>query len=552
MKTTLYDQLLHIQQQHPTKVCLRDAKNDWTFSDLLDKTNRHAEALTQEGLGLGDRLLYIAGRGVNTLPLLLAASKLGVLFATIDARADQTKNQAIIDQFEADILLIAPEHASKAMYQLSYYRELGCTVNSNADNSNADTSNTEQRHAFGAPGWLRNDRATGVCDTAVATQPRSRKPVASDIGLVFFTSGSTGRSKGVALSHSNVLFAAQSIIEYLEIDADDVIYNALPLNFDYGFYQILFPLFTGCQTFLTHSFMIPQKNLMEVQKINATHFPIVPSMARLIKQFGAAKALESVTTITNTGEAIHRGEVEYMQNIFPHCRFFSMYGLTECKRTTWLHPDEYAKKPDSVGIAIPGTRIEILDENNQPVPAGTEGQIVVSGPHVMTEYLDNPEATRKALFFDENDRQKKLATGDFGRMDSEGYLYLSGRKDEVFKIDGLKYSCKEHEQWLKSQPEVRDACILVNPDTLEITAFIVEEIGERMTEGMIRERRLKTCALSSHLPKHVERLTDIPINDNGKHNKQRLKQGLQQGDLAQWQLPDSLTHVQPRQLAETL
>ncbi|WP_163391159.1 class I adenylate-forming enzyme family protein [Enterovibrio norvegicus] len=533
MKTTLYDQLVHIQQQQPSKVCLSDAKNNWTFTDLLDKTNSHAEALAKEGLGLGDRLLYIAGRGMNTLPLLLAANKLGVLFATIDARADQLKNQSIIDQYEADILLIAPEHAAKASYQLSYYRAL-------------DTVSLD------APSWIRNDRATGVNETNVSAQQRNRKPVASDIGLVFFTSGSTGRSKGVALSHSNVLFAAQSIIEYLEIDGDDVIYNALPLNFDYGFYQILFPLFTGCQTFLTNSFMIPQKNLMEVQKISATHFPIVPSMARLIKQFGSAKQLESVTTITNTGEAIHRGEVEYMQTIFTNCRFFSMYGLTECKRTTWLHPDEYAKKPDSVGIAIPGTRIEILDENNQPVPAGTEGQIVVSGPHVMTEYLDNPDATRKAIFFDENDRQKKLATGDFGRMDSDGYLYLSGRKDEVFKIDGLKYSCKEHEQWMKSQPEIRDACILVNADTMAITAFIVEEVGESMSDELLRERLLKRSALSSHLPKRVERLVDIPINDNGKHNKQKLKQALLDGDLVEWQLPEPITHVQPRQLAETL
>ncbi len=229
-----------------------------------------------------------------------------------------------------------------------------------------------------------------------------------------------------------------------------------------------------------------------------------------------------------------------------------MYGLTECKRTTWLHPGEYAKKPDSVGIAIPGTRIEILDENNQPVPAGTEGQIVVSGPHVMTEYLDNPDATRKAIFFDENDRQKKLATGDFGRMDSDGYLFLSGRKDEVFKIDGLKYSCKEHEQWLKSQPELRDACILVNADTMAITAFIVEEVGESMSDELLRERLLKRSALSSHLPKRVERLVDIPINDNGKHNKQKLKQALLDGDLVEWQLPDPITHVQPRQLAETL
>jgi len=524
MKTTLYEQLIHIQQQQPNKVCLSDAKNDWTFTDLLNKTNDHAEALTLKGLGLGDRLLYIAGRGMNTLPLLLAANKLGVLFATIDARADQEKNQAIIDQFRADVLLIASEHAGKAVYQLSDYSELG---------SDAQT--------LDAIGWLRKSHVNAVSDTEVSAQQCQRKPIASDIGLVFFTSGSTGRSKGVALSHANVLFAAQSIIEYLEIDGADVIYNALPLNFDYGFYQILFPLFTGCQTFLTNSFMIPQKNLMEVHKIAATHFPIVPSMARLIKQFGNAKQLNSVTTITNTGEAIHRGEVEYMQSIFPNCRFFSMYGLTECKRTTWLHPDEYAEKPDSVGIAIPGTRIEILDENNQPVPVGTEGQIVVSGPHVMTEYLDNPDATSKALFFDKNDRQKKLTTGDFGCMDSDGYLYLSGRKDEVFKIDGLKYSCKEQEQWLKSQPEIRDACILVNADTIEITAFIVEEIDEDISDGAIRERLLKRSALSSHLPKHVERLIYIPINDNGKHNKQYLKQGLQQGGLAQLQLPEPLS-----------
>lgn len=528
MKTTLYHQLTDIQQRYPNKICLSDSQHDWTFTTLREKADDYANVLSALGLGLGDRLLYIAGRGINTIPLLLAANKLGVLFANIDARADKVKNQSIIDQYEADLLLIAPEHAQNAQYQLGYYRD----------------AETEQ---LTAQAWLRNDRATGVNDTQVSSQQRQRAPVATDIGLVFFTSGSTGRSKGVALSHGNVSFAAQSITEYLEIDSDDVIYNALPLNFDYGFYQILFPLFTGCRTYLTSSFMIPQKNLMEIQKISATHFPIVPSMARLIKQFDSKSQFESVTTITNTGEAIHRGEVDYMQAVFPNCRFFSMYGLTECKRTTWLHPDEYANKPESVGVAIPGTRIEILDENNQPVPCGEEGQIVVSGPHVMTEYLDNPEATRKAIFFDENDRQKKLATGDYGRMDSDGYLYLSGRKDEVFKIDGLKYSCKEHEQWLKSQPEIRDACILVDAKSLDITAFIVEEIGKTLSDDAVRERLQKRSALSSHLPKRIERLIDIPINDNGKHNKQYLKQGKYEG----LRMPEPVSREPQRQVAET-
>lgn len=502
MKTTLYHQLRSTNESYSEKQCLTEGQRNWTFAELLADVDSCADTLARTGVVQGSRMLYVAGRGANTLILFLAASKLGVLFATLDSRADHKKNQAILDQYQADLVLFSDKQAKPDDYDLGHYQQVDLTDNLNSS------------------GWL----SLQFIDDASQYRP-SRSPVGSDIGLVFFTSGSTGQAKGVALSHRSVLFAAESISEYLQLSNQDVIYNALPLNFDYGFYQLLFPLFTGAHTILSNSFLIPQKNLLEIERSGTTVFPIVPSMARLIKRAAYANALDKVRKITNTGEAIHSEEVLSLESTFPNASFYSMYGLTECKRTSWLPPHEYRLKPNSVGIAIPGTRIEILDEHHLPVPPGVEGQVVVSGPHLMTEYLDNPEATRKALFYDPIDKQTKLATGDFGHMDAEGYLYLSGRRDEVFKIDGLKYSCSEHTQWIKSFSEIRDACVLVQPATLAITAFIVEEAGATISDKSIRTRLLQRCALSSHIPEKIIRLSDIPINDNGKHDKKRLKQG---------------------------
>ena len=498
MKTTLYDQLTAMQSDHAASKCLISKERAWTFAEAGAQVERYAQVFEGLKIGLGARVLCVVAREEHVLFYHLAASRLGALFAPVDARAEPAKLQAIVNSYGPDLVIVSPQFDATAL-SLSQY----------------ELYQPSQPSLTTGDFWLRRQplRRAGP----------ARCPIASDVGLVFYTSGSTGESKGVALSHQNVLFAAESICEYLQINDDDLIYNALPLNFDYGYYQLLLPLFTGCATFVAKSFLIPQKNLLEIHKTKATVLPLVPSMARLIQLTGSSDVLPSVKKVTNTGEAIHSGEIGAIQRYFPNAEFFSMYGLTECKRTTYLPPRDLARKPGSVGVAIPGTRIEICDEYNYPLAVGQEGQVVVSGPHIMSEYLDLPEETQRVIFFDPLDKQRKLATGDYGYLDQEGYLYLCGRKDDVFKIDGRKYSCNEQETLLKSFDAISDCCVVVDDEVKRIYAFIVVEEGFSISDQAIKSGLLKHSVLSSHLPDRIVRLDGIPTNNNGKHDKKALR-----------------------------
>ena len=141
-----------------------------------------------------------------------------------------------------------------------------------------------------------------------------------------------------------------------------------------------------------------------------------------------------------------------------------MYGLTECKRCTYLPPEDIDRKPDSVGIAIPNTELWIVDEDGQQLGPGEVGQLVIRGATVMKGYWEKPEATAKKLKPGPLPGEQVLYTGDFCRLDEEGYLYFVGRMDDIIKSRGEKVAPKEVENALVNIPGVREAAVIGVPD----------------------------------------------------------------------------------------
>src|SRR5262249_43076593 len=137
--------------------------------------------------------------------------------------------------------------------------------------------------------------------------------------------------------------------------------------------------------------------------------------------------------VSSTAANLPQKHIDMLRATFPNARVYSMYGLTECKRCTYLPPEDIDRKPGSVGVAIPNTELWVVDEDGKRLPPGDVGQLVIRGATVMSGYWEKPEATAKKLRPGPLPGEKVLYTGDLCRVDEEGYVYFVARMDDVIK-----------------------------------------------------------------------------------------------------------------------
>jgi len=322
------------------------------------------------------------------------------------------------------------------------------------------------------------------------------------------------------MTHQTMAAAADSVIGYLRNTAEDVIFNLLPLSFNYGLYQALTAARVGATLVLEQSFAFPQAVLRTMADERVTGFPIVPTVAALILQMRDLEpgALPGLRYMTNAAAALPPAHLARLRELFPTTAFYSMYGLTECKRCTWLPPAELDARPTSVGIPIPGTEAWVAGDDGKPVPAGTVGELVVRGAHVMKGYWNDPEATDLALRPGPLPHERVLHTGDLFRADADGFLYFVARKDDIIKTRGEKVSPVEVEHVIYAMADVREVVVVGVPDPVlghAIHAVVVAEDGAGLTE----QRVIRHCA--GHLedfmvPRSVEFRSSLPKTDTGK------------------------------------
>jgi len=227
------------------------------------------------------------------------------------------------------------------------------------------------------------------------------------------------------LTHRNMLTAATSITTYLQNVEDDIILGILPLAFDYGLYQMIMAFRTGARLVLERSFTFPMVVLQKMVDEGVTGFPGVPTIYAVMAEMKTLDSFDfsKIRYVTNTAAALPVKHITMLRTLFPQARIYSMYGLTECKRCTYLPPDDIDRKPASVGIAIPDTELWLVNENDERLGANEVGQLVIRGATVMRGYWEKPEATAKKLKPGPLPGEYVLYTGDYCRLDDEGYLF---------------------------------------------------------------------------------------------------------------------------------
>jgi long-chain acyl-CoA synthetase len=481
-----------------------------TYAELDSMSDRLAARLGDLGVGRGDRVLVFMDNCWEAAVSVFAIAKAGAVFSPINPSTKADKLDFIIGNCRARAVL-------------TQARLLPVVTEAN-DGGELIVVST-------AAGGKAPEGAVSFeeCLQGSAAMPL-HGGIDVDLAMLIYTSGSTGRPKGVMMTHRNIEAAAGSITTYLENTPDDIILNVLPLAFDYGLYQLIMSIKMGATLVLEKSFSFPQAIFDVIRAENVTGFPLVPTMAALILQMRDIKPgfLPSLRYVTNTAAALPPAHIARLRELFPGARLYSMYGLTECKRCTYLPPAELDRRPGSVGIAIPNTEAFVVDDFGQPVPPDTPGELVIRGPHVMQGYWENSEATNRMLRPGFNPWEKLLYTGDLFRRDAEGFLYFVGRKDDIIKTRGEKVAPKEVEVVLHACPGVAEAVVIGIPDPIlghAIGALIV------LSDPNLTQREiLRHCQANLEdfmVPKIIEFRSELPRTDTGKVSRRLAAESME-------------------------
>jgi amino acid adenylation domain-containing protein len=505
----LQDGLIRSATRFARKTALVCGDRRLTYAEIDSASNAFAHALVGNGIARGDRVIVFAENTPEAAISFWAVLKANAIVSVVNPLTKAPKLAYLVRDSGAKAILT--ERSLLPIVQQAGVGQATMVV----------VAGLPSGEDF--PGLHRWETYGAGFDGASAP---ARRNIDVDLASIIYTSGSTGDAKGVMLTHRNMITAARSILWYLKNTPEDVIVSALPLAFDYGLYQMIMAFSIGATLVLERNFAFPAQVLNRLVAERATGFPGVPTMFAMLSDLAGMEAydLSSIRYVSNTAAALPVKHILRLTELFPRAEIYSMYGLTECKRCTYLPPADLRRKPTSVGIAIPNTELWVVDENDRKLGPNEVGQLVIRGATVMKGYWQKPEETAKRLKPGPLPGEQVLYTGDLVKLDEEGYLYFVGRMDDIIKSRGEKVAPKEVEGALVSIAGVKEAAVIGLPDEVlgqRIKAFVVLETGVTLTPQQIK-RECQTRLESFMVPQDIVIVLELPRGATGKINKRAL------------------------------
>lgn len=340
--------------------------------------------------------------------------------------------------------------------------------------------------------------------------------------VIFYTSGTTGKPKGVMLSAANVRATAKLYGEALELNSADRMQIVAPLFHCAASHVFSIPVIYAGGTVVIEEGFSPEQTMDTLEKERITVFFGVPAMYSILLNSSKMETLKlSNLRLFTYGAAPMPFElIRKIKAIFPEVKVQNIYGQTENSPAATTLKDHYAlEKVGSVGEPVPGTQVQVVDEQGKPLPTGQVGEIVIKGPQLMKGYLKNEEATKQAI------RNGWLYSGDLGRMDEDGLLYIVDRKKDMINRGGENVYPVEVEEVLYEIPEILEAAVIGIPHKVygEVPkAYAVLKEGKELKEEDVLTICSKKLA-KYKLPVEVEFIDSLPRNASGKVLKTILR-----------------------------
>ena len=494
--------------KYPERAAVISQEGRYTYKAFNERTNRLANALLNAGLEKGDRIAILFYNGSHFVEAYFAAAKIGVVATPVNFRFAAPEIVYVINDAQPELIFYGTEFEET----ISQVRDKFISAPQLVSPHDGRSSFALEYEDFLAGGEPDLVPAAASVDEGDACQ-------------LMYTSGTTGKPKGVILTHRNVLWNLFNTILAREDRGGDKalivgpLYHTAALN-----NHLTIQVALGGTSIIIRKFE-PESLLRTIEKENATVISGAPAMFNLLLQHPQTQRYDtrSITKCTSGSDKLPLEIKKRLLEFFPNIQgVYDVYGLTEASPCiTILNAADSLRKDGSVGKALPFLEARIVDDNGRSLAAGEVGELICRGPNVMKAYHRNPQETEKAI------RDGWLYTGDLARMDEEGFYYIVDRKKEMIVSGGENIYPREVEEVLMGHPAVADVAVIGVPHPTwgeTVKAFIALREGYTLDDREVIEYCKKHLA-SYKKPTAVDFVAAIPRNPSGKALKRLLREG---------------------------
>ena len=497
-----HELVAHWAESRPDAPALIENGTTITYLELDGYVTDTAQALKDAGAGALDRIMVVAENSVSAIVLVTAINRLGACASILNARMKDSEIRAIADFAEPRMIVfpLAPAELS--------------------------TVAAQRAEGFGASPLIA---APGMGEIracpAQPSQPNAPEPTPGDeLGLIMFTSGTTGVPKGVMLTNATLLTQAESQCVNRELTSDDSIYLVSPIAHSIGLSSnVLSGFASGARLHVTARFQVGELvDLVAAGEV--TMMVAVPQlytrMLEHIADHGIDMTHARLRVAASGGAPLDPKLKAKVQEVM-HVTVSNGYGATEFVPVTRVPIGQEAAS-NVVGLPAPGVELRIVDDNGDDVPHGQPGEIWARGPFCMKGYFRNPEETDKVL-----KPGGWLATGDLGEIQDSGMLAIVGRKKEIIIRSGFNVYPTDVEAALTAHDSVMEAAVVGRAveGNEEIVAFVTAAPGQTVDAGALRDFARQSLT-DYKVPTEIIVIDAMPIGPTGKIQKALLKERL--------------------------
>lgn len=490
------DSLEKYAESQPDKIYTSYQGREWSYSEFYAKASRVAAYFQQKGYQKGDIIALYALNSDLFLVCYFGIQLGGFTAMPVNTKLAAPEVQYIFSNSEAKAL-IYDVRIEEVIRQTEHAFQDTLTIGGVED----------------AIGKIIEDAALVFTPAALESE---------DTAVVMYTSGTTGKPKGVMLTNANVEAAAEIWSEAMAITEQDRMLISTPLFHCAASHVFVVPVTHKGGSLVIEEAFSPDNTMAMLQKEEPTMFFGVPAMYSIILNMPNIKELQlPALRLFCYGAAPMPYElVKKLKEVFPDVGLQNCYGQTENAPAASSLKDQYAlDKIGSVGEVLPQTEIRIVDEFGESLPQGQVGEIVVKGPQVMKGYLRNEEATHQAI------KDGWMYSGDLGKFDEEGLLYIVDRKKDMIIRGGENVYPVEVEEVLYQIPELMESAVVGVPHEVygEVPkAYVVLKAGQAISEEAIKAY-CATQLAKYKVPHEVEFMDELPRNASGKVLKHTLR-----------------------------
>ncbi len=507
-----YEMVEHNAKHRPKEAVLLVDERKVDHLRLKQKVDTFARFLEFSSIKNGDKVALIIANSEEFIVSFLAVTKIGAVAVPINTFLKREEFEYILNDAEAKLLICSPEFSgeTKAVFGVTPIEKIVWT----GPYEHLD----EQNYSF-----------VEIVGSMETHEQRLHPPKLDDLACIIYTSGTTGKPKGAMLSYRNMFSNMVAADEVFSITPKDRFIVYLPMFHSFTLtVMVLLPLYAGSSMVLIKS-VFPFSNVMKQTLLKrVTIFLGAPAIYNALLK---AKIpwyflwFNKVRLFISGSAPLSEQAINDFSKRFKRATLLEGYGLSECSPAVAVNRSK-KQKPLSVGPALPGYEIKIVNEEMMELPLGKVGEIIVKGDCVMKGYYNRPDATDETII------NGWLKTGDLGKMDEEGFLYIVDRKKDLIISKGINIYPREIEEVLYKFEGI-DACAVIGvkdaTNDEEVLAFIqLKEEVEAISE-MELKKYLKAHLANFKIPKHIYTVEELPKNATGKVLKRVLKEHVLSG-----------------------